>query len=104
MNTMTDDTARERVSTGIHRSHDEVLVSPEWLTAHLSDPRVRVVEVDVSSAAYDEWHIDGAVLWNVYSDLKDPDYRLVPPAALESLLVRSGIGPRPRGSSYAYAP
>ena len=55
---------------------DEVLVHPEWLQAHLSDPHVRVVEVDVSTAAYDNWHIDGAVLWNIYTDLKDADYRL----------------------------
>ena len=41
---------------------DGVLVDPEWLQAHLSDPRVRVVEIDVSAAAYDDWHIDGAVL------------------------------------------
>jgi len=31
---------------------DGVLVDPGWLHAHLSDPRVRVVEVDVSTAAY----------------------------------------------------
>ena len=55
---------------------DEVLVDPGWLQAHLSDPRVRVVEVDVSTAAYNDWHIDGAVLWNIYADLKDADYRL----------------------------
>jgi thiosulfate/3-mercaptopyruvate sulfurtransferase len=42
-------------------------VNPEWLQAHLSDPHVRVIEVDVSATAYDEWHIDGAVLWNVYA-------------------------------------
>ena len=41
---------------------DGVLVDPGWLYAHLYDPRVRVVEVDVSTAAYDDWHIDGAVL------------------------------------------
>ena len=35
-----------------------------------------MVEVDVSAAAYDDWHIDGAVLWNIYADLKDADYRL----------------------------
>ena len=59
-----------------------VLVDPGCLEAHLYDPSVRVVEVDVSRAAYDRWHIDGAVLWNVYADLKDPGYQLVgtPPA------------------------
>ena len=61
---------------------DGVLVDPGWLQAHLSDPRVRVVEVDVSAAAYDDWHIDGAVLWNIYADLKDADYCLTGTTAL----------------------
>ena len=74
-------------------TRDGVLVDPGWLQAHLSDPRVRVVEVDVSAAAYDNWHIDGAVLWNVYADLRDADYRLAGTAALERLVARSGIGP-----------
>ena len=54
---------------------------------------MRVVEVDVSSAAYDEWHIDGAVLWNIYSDLKDPEYRLVGLRRLGGALSTSGITP-----------
>ena len=54
---------------------------------------VRVVEVDVSATAYHEWHIDGAVLWNIYADLKDADYRLAGRAALERLVARWGIGP-----------
>ncbi len=72
--------------------------------AHLSDPGVRVVEVDVSCAAYDEWHIDGAVLWNIYQDLKDSDYRPVETAAFERLLARSGIGPESTVVFYGYAP
>ena len=43
----------------------EVLATPDWLADHLSYPDLRVVEVDVSPAAYDEWHIDGGSLWNV---------------------------------------
>jgi thiosulfate/3-mercaptopyruvate sulfurtransferase len=80
------------------------LAQPEWLTAHLHDPAVRVVEVDVSSRAYDEWHIDGAVLWNVYQDLKDADYRLVDTASVERLLARSGISPDSTVVFYGYAP
>ena len=80
------------------------LAQPEWLAAHLHDPAVRVVEVDVSSRAYDEWHIDGAVLWNVYQDLKDADYRLVDPASVERLLARSGISPDSTVVFYGYAP
>jgi thiosulfate/3-mercaptopyruvate sulfurtransferase len=80
------------------------LAQPEWLAAHLRDPAVRVVEVDVSSRAYDEWHIDGAVLWNVYQDLKDADYQLVDTASVERLLARSGISPDSTVVFYGYAP
>ena len=83
---------------------DRVLVDREWLQAHLSDPHVRVVEVDVSAAAYDDWHIDGAVLWNIYADLKDADYRLAGTATLERLIARSGIGPDSTVVFYGYAP
>src|ERR1700739_4695409 len=90
---------RPRPGTG-----DQVLVQPEWLQAPLSDPHVRVVEVDVSTAAYDGWHIDGAVLWNIYADLKDSDYRLPDTAGLERLVARSGIGPDSTVVFYGYAP
>jgi thiosulfate/3-mercaptopyruvate sulfurtransferase len=83
---------------------DQVLVGPEWLQAHLSDPHVRVVEVDVSTAAYDDWHVDGAVLWNIYADLKDADYCLAGTTALERLVERSGIDPDSTVVFYGYAP
>ena len=80
------------------------LVDAGWLDAHLCDPAVRVVEVDVSRRAHDEWHIDGAVLWDVYRDLKDSEYRLIDAAAAERLLARSGIGPGCTVVFYGYAP
>jgi thiosulfate/3-mercaptopyruvate sulfurtransferase len=67
------------------------LVDAGWLTGHLHDPRVRVIEVDVSPASYDDWHIEGAAFWNVYSDLKDSGYLLRTPAELQDLMARSGI-------------
>jgi thiosulfate/3-mercaptopyruvate sulfurtransferase len=82
----------------------EVLVTPQWLEQHLYDPGLRVVEIDVSPAAYNAGHIDGAVLWNVYSDLKDGDYRLAGDAAIEDLVARSGIGPDSTVVFYGYAP
>jgi len=82
----------------------DALVSAEWLEAHLQDPAVRVVEVDVSRLAYDDWHIDGAVLWNIYADLKDACYRLVDAAAVQRLLARSGIGPQSTVVCYGYGP
>jgi len=83
---------------------DGVLVDPQWLEAHLFDPHVQVVEVDVSPAAYHDWHVDGAVLWNIYQDLKDADYRLVDSASLERIVARSGIRPDSTVVFYGYAP
>jgi thiosulfate/3-mercaptopyruvate sulfurtransferase len=81
-----------------------VLVGPDWLRANLADPRVRIVEVDVSPAAFNDWHIDGAVLWNIYADLKDAEYRPVGTAALQALIARSGISPDSIVVFYGYAP
>jgi thiosulfate/3-mercaptopyruvate sulfurtransferase len=90
-------------STAAHPTCSK-LVDADWLAAHLHDPDVRVVEVDVSPANHDEWHVDGAVLWNVYRDLKDADYHLLDVAAFEELLVRSGIRPDTTVVFYGYAP
>src|SRR3984893_17581190 len=98
---MTSDSAASKLGPG---TGDGVLVDPQWLEAHLFDPCVQVVEVDVSPAAYDDWHIDGAVLWNVYADLKDADYRLVDAPAVQGLVTRSGIRPDSTVVFYGYAP
>jgi thiosulfate/3-mercaptopyruvate sulfurtransferase len=82
----------------------EMLADPVWLAEHVHDPQVRVVEVDVSPAAYNDGHIDGAVLWNVYGDLKDAGYRTVDTAAIQRLFARSGIGPDSTVVCYGYAP
>jgi thiosulfate/3-mercaptopyruvate sulfurtransferase len=72
--------------------HPEVLVSTEWAALHLNDPRVRFVEVDVDTSAYDQGHIAGAVGWNWQSQLQDNIRRdLIEKSALEKLLGRSGI-------------
>jgi thiosulfate/3-mercaptopyruvate sulfurtransferase len=80
------------------------LVSPQWLNAHLSDPRVQVVEVDVSPAAHRDWHIEGAVLWNIYADLKDSEYHPVGTPAVQSLFARTGIRRDATVVCYGYAP
>jgi thiosulfate/3-mercaptopyruvate sulfurtransferase len=95
-------TASEKAASGFGAGLG-VLVDPQWLEAHLLDAQVRVVEIDVSPAAYNDWHIDGAVLWNIYADLKDANYRLMDSAALERLVARSGIGPDSTVVFYGYA-
>jgi thiosulfate/3-mercaptopyruvate sulfurtransferase len=86
------------------QSRDDALVEPGWLEAHLVDPKVRVIEVDVSPVAYDEGHIEGAQLWNIYRDLKTADYHFVGDAAIEALLGRSGVTPDSTVVFYGYAP
>lgn len=85
-------------------ARDDVLVGPAWLEQHLHDADVRVVEVDVSPTAYDEWHIEGAVLWNIYRDLKDADYQLLDKAAAQRLFARSGITAASTVVFYGYGP
>ncbi|MGH2404745.1 MAG: sulfurtransferase, partial [bacterium] len=68
-------------------AHPEVLVDTDWVGAHLNDPKVRLVEVDVDTAAYDTGHIAGAVGWNWQKDTQQPVRRDIPDkAALEALL------------------
>jgi thiosulfate/3-mercaptopyruvate sulfurtransferase len=71
----------------------EILVSTEWVDAHLDDPSVRVVEVDVSPVTYDLGHIPGAVAWDWTTDLCDEVRRdILTPDRFEQLMARSGIG------------
>jgi len=67
------------------------LVDGDWVATHRVDERVRVLEVDVAPAAYRQGHIPDAVLWNIYADLRHPDYCPITAAELERLLSRSGI-------------
>jgi thiosulfate/3-mercaptopyruvate sulfurtransferase len=83
---------------------NDALVGTDWLSERLGDPKMRIVEVVVSPKAYDEGHIPGAVMWNVYADLKDADYRLKEREDLERVLSRSGIDPTTEIVFYGYAP
>jgi thiosulfate/3-mercaptopyruvate sulfurtransferase len=82
---------------------DAPTVDVDWIAAHVDDPNVRVVEVDVSRAAYDQGHIPGAVLWNAYTDLRDASYGLVELTELQRLLSRSGISAETSVVVYGYA-
>jgi thiosulfate/3-mercaptopyruvate sulfurtransferase len=70
----------------------DVLVSTEWVAQHMSDPKVKLVEVDVDTEAYDQGHVKGAVGWNWTSQLNDEVRRdILSPAAFEKLMSDSGI-------------
>jgi thiosulfate/3-mercaptopyruvate sulfurtransferase len=71
----------------------ESLVSTAWVAEHLHDPALRLVEVDVDTAAYAGGHIDGAAGWHWQRDLQRRPVRDIPDRAeWEALLGRSGIG------------
>ena len=44
-------------------AHPEMLVSTDWVTQHLTDPKVKLVEVDVDTKSYDEGHVPNAIAW-----------------------------------------
>ena len=72
----------------------DVLVSTDWVAQHHGDSNVRVVEVDVDTAAYDQGHVTNAVGWNWTTELCDTVVRdIVPKGKLEDLMGRSGITP-----------
>ena len=69
-----------------------VLVTTEWVAQHFQDPSVRIVEVDVDTAAYDRGHVPGAVGWNWRTQLCDTLTRnIIPVNKLQELLGSSGI-------------
>ena len=72
--------------------HPEVLVDADWVEAHLHDPKVRLIEVDVDTTAYDQGHISGAVSFNWQKELQDQLVRApLSQAHLEDLLSRAGV-------------
>jgi thiosulfate/3-mercaptopyruvate sulfurtransferase len=72
----------------------DVLVDAEWAKAHLDDPSVRFVEVDVDTTAYEQSHLPNAVGWNWTSQLADGIRRdIASREEFSELLSKSGIGP-----------
>ena len=73
-------------------AHPEVLVDADWVEAHLHDPKVRLIEVDVDTSAYEQGHIPGAVGFNWQKELQDQVVRApVSQEQLEALLSRAGV-------------
>jgi thiosulfate/3-mercaptopyruvate sulfurtransferase len=73
-------------------AHPEVLVDTAWVEEHKTDPKIRLVEVDVDTAAYDKGHIAGAIGLNWQRDLQQHPVRdLIDKQDLEKLLSERGI-------------
>lgn len=72
--------------------HPEALVDAEWVQPRLNDPMVRLIEVDVDTAAYEQGHIPGAVGFNWQKELQDQVIRApMSKEQLEALLGRAGV-------------
>ena len=75
-------------------AHPEVLVETDWVKERLGDPRVRLLEVDVDTRAYDAGHIRGAVGLNWQTQLQDRLRRdIIGKEDFERLMSASGVAP-----------
>ena len=75
-------------------AHPEVLVSTDWVAAHLDDPSVRLVESDEDPLLYASGHVPGAVEVDWTRDLNDPlrrDY--LNDGRFAELMRRIGVTP-----------
>jgi len=70
----------------------EVLVDVDWARNHLDDPKVRFIEVDVDTSAYDTGHLPSAVGFRWTTQLNDPIRRdLASRNQLQALLREAGV-------------
>ncbi len=75
-------------------AHPEMLVTTDWVAAHKDDPGVRLVEVNVDTALYDQSHIPGAVGWSWKTQLCDTVRRdILDRSSFETLMQQSGVAP-----------
>src|SRR6266481_7311019 len=85
--------AKSRRSHMAQYTHPEMLVETAWVAEHGKDAGIRLVEVDVDTAAYDQGHIAGAIAWNWTTQLCDTVERdIIPKNAFERLMSESGVG------------
>jgi thiosulfate/3-mercaptopyruvate sulfurtransferase len=73
----------------------EVLVSTDWVAAHLTDPSVRIVESNEDLLLYPSGHVPGAVQVDWTADLNDQVKRdYIGRSGFEALMSRIGATPR----------
>src|SRR6476469_3096560 len=72
-------------------AHPDVLVSTDWVAAHLKDPKVRIIESNEDPLLYPSGHVPGAVHVDWTSDLNDQIRRdYITRAGFEALMSRIG--------------
>jgi thiosulfate/3-mercaptopyruvate sulfurtransferase len=75
-------------------AHPEVLVSTDWVKENLGKPRIKLVEIDVDTKAYEAGHIPSAAGFNWQTQLQDQVRRdIISKEAFEKLIGDAGIAP-----------
>lgn len=75
-------------------ANPETLVTTGWVSEHLNDPKVKLIEVDVDTTSYDKGHISGAIGWNWQTQLCDRVRRdVLDPRSFAELCKNAGISP-----------
>ena len=70
----------------------DVLVDTDWVEQHIDDPKVRIIEVDEDTSAYEKGHIPNAVGWNWSTDLhKEVGRDYVDQEGLTKLFQAAGV-------------
>ena len=70
------------------------LVTTEWLSKNLENPKVRIVEVSVEPGVYEQGHIPGAANVKWHTDLVDnPRRDIVSKEQFEALASKLGLTP-----------
>jgi thiosulfate/3-mercaptopyruvate sulfurtransferase len=73
-------------------ANPDVLVSTDWVAAHLNDPNVRIIESNEDPLLYPSGHIPGAVQVDWARDLNDPVRRdYLDKSAFEKLMSSIGV-------------
>jgi len=68
------------------------LVSADWVTENINNPKVVIVEVDEDTTLYDQGHIENSITFHWRDDLQDGLIRdLISKEKFEALLSKSGI-------------
>src|ERR671934_2945032 len=75
-------------------AHPEVLVSTDWVKENLDKPRIKLIEIDVDTKAYEAGHIPGAIGFNWQTQLQDQVTRdIISKEAFEKLVGGAGVSP-----------
>jgi thiosulfate/3-mercaptopyruvate sulfurtransferase len=74
--------------------HPEALVTTQWVSDHLNDPSIRILESNEDVLLYDTGHVEGAQKIDWHADLNDQLQRdYLEPQKFAELMSRLGIKP-----------